>query len=252
MLPDRIETSPADASPEAAPQPIQREVFWDYFDLLLVIGFIAAAIVCAGVLHLLLVPSQFGSQPAPADLWLEFVFYAVVFGGLAGIFKLRYRAPVLASLAWKRSRFHPALAGGLGLVLALFLSALGQLVHTPENHLMDELVNSWGSFVLFAITAILVAPAFEELLFRGFLQPLLSRTFGVVAGVLVTAALFGALHLFQYSLAWQYAFIIFLAGAAFGWARVRTGSVIPGTLMHSCFNTASVIAYALSAHQRFK
>jgi uncharacterized protein len=266
MLPDPAETTPADAviqadavieaerpfTADGVPKP--REPFWGYLDLLLVAGFICVGFVAMAILAAVigvLFPAL-GRNPLPLALPLQIVFYIAVYVGFIAIFRLRYNRPALASLGWRRTGFNPALACGLGAALAIVLSVLGQLLHTPQNDLIDKLVNSWTSFALFAVTAILIAPVFEELLFRGFLQPLLSRTFGVIAGVLITAALFGSLHLFQYALAWQYAAIIFLAGVAFGWVRARTGSVIPGTLMHCCFNSVSVIVYAASAYSKFK
>ena len=80
--------------------------------------------------------------------------------------------------------------------------------------------------------------------FRGFIQPLLSRSLGTVAGILLTACLFGALHGFEYQWVWQYALFITAAGVVFGWLRARTNSIIPSTIMHGCFNAVSVIALA--------
>lgn len=260
MLPDPMETTPAEPVIESSPPPITADVpvtrgpFWGYWDLLLLVGFI-----CAGMLAILLVAVAIEAvspalrkDPTRLALPLQFLFYAAVYAGFVAVFKLRYNRPALPSLGWVRRGFNPLTAAAGGIVLAIALSLVGQALHTPETNFIDKLVDSWFSFALLAATAIIVAPFFEELLFRGFLQPLLSRTFGVVAGVLITAALFGSLHLFQYSLAWQYALIIFLAGVAFGWARARTGSVIPGTLMHCCFNSVSVVAYLISSRPNFR
>jgi uncharacterized protein len=263
MPPDPTETTSAEPliselppvqPAEQPPAPPAREPFWGYQDLLLIVGF-----AFLGILAIFLVASAAAAfspalrkDPTPLELPLQFVFYFAIYLGFVTVFRLRYNRPALESLGWRRSNFNPLLAAVVGVVMAIALSALGQLLRTPENDLIDKLVNSWSSFILFALTAAVVAPLFEELLFRGFLQPLLSRTFGLVAGVLITAALFGSLHLFQYSLAWQYALIIFLAGAVFGWVRARTGSVIPSTIMHCCFNSVSVIAYLISSHPKFK
>jgi hypothetical protein len=135
--------------------------------------------------------------------------------------------------------------GGGGVVLAFVLSALGDLFKTPKIALpFEKLTNTPASLTFFAIVAIVLAPFFEELFFRGFVQPLLSRTFGTVAGILITAGLFGALHGFEYSWVWQYALFISLAGAVFGWLRARTNSIVPSTVMHGCFNAVSVVALA--------
>jgi uncharacterized protein len=259
MLPDPIEGPPVDAvatEPVVPEVPVEerREPFWSYADFLLLLGFIAAGFLAMGLIAFVAEASvpTLRKDPMPLALPLQIVFYVVIYLGFVAVFRLRYNEPTLKSLGWRPSQFNPILACICGALLAIALSALSQLLRTPDNNLMDKLVNSWLTFVLFAVTAVLIAPFFEELLFRGFLQPLLSRTFGLVAGVILTSALFGLLHLFQYSLAWQYALIIFLAGAAFGWVRERTGSIVPGTLMHCCFNSVSVIGYLISAHPKFK
>ena len=238
---------------EVPPSP-PPEPFWNYSDLLVLVGFIAAGFVAMGLIAAIaeLISPALRKNPLPLALPLQIVFYVLIYLGFVAVFRLRYNRPALESLGWRVSNFNPILAGVSGAILAVLLSVLGQLLRTPENNLMDKLVTSWMSFILFAITAVLIAPLFEELLFRGFLQPLLSRTFGLVTGVLLTSALFGSLHLFQYSLAWQYALIIFLAGVAFGWVRARTRSVVPGTLMHCCFNSVSVFGYLITSHFKFK
>jgi membrane protease YdiL (CAAX protease family) len=94
---------------------------------------------------------------------------------------------------------------------------------------------------LLGITAVTIGPLFEELLFRGFLQPLFSKTFGVVGGILLTAVLFGLPHSVQYKFVWQYVAAVSVVGAALGVVRYRTGSIIPSTVMHCCFNLVSSV-----------
>jgi membrane protease YdiL (CAAX protease family) len=100
--------------------------------------------------------------------------------------------------------------------------------------------------------AVVASPIFEEAVFRGFLQPLLSRTFGTIAGILITAALFGGLHWPEYSGVWQDALAITLLGAIFGWVRVRTNSLIPSTIMHACFNSLAVLGLVLNKYPHLK
>src|ERR1700761_1757203 len=260
MPPDPTETTPdepvmeaplaaepaAPATLEAPPLPAPREPFWGYLDLLLMLGFVCAGLVCIVLLGAVFaaISPKLRDDPMPMVLPLQLVFYVVVYAGFVAVFKLRYHAPVLLSLGWRQARLNHLLAALGGVALALGLAFLASLLHTPQvPSPIDKLVNSRSSLVLFVITAVIVAPFFEELLFRGFIQPLLSRTFGVVAGVLITAVLFGGLHAPEYSWAWQYALVVALAGAVFGWIRARTGSVAPGTVMHGFYNLAFVVGY---------
>jgi CAAX protease family protein len=257
MLPDPIETTPADAPLESVPPAItaapavtspaiRREPFWGYLDLLLMFGFVCAGlagVVLVGAVAMVVWP-RLKDDPMPMVLPLQLVFYAILYAGFVVILQLRYRAPVLVSLGWRRTAFHPLFAALGGVALALGLAVLASLLHTPQvPSPIDKLVTSRSSLILFVATAVIAAPFFEELLFRGFVQPLLSRTFGILAGVLITAALFGALHAPEYSWAWQYALVVSLAGAVFGWIRARTGSIIPGTIMHGFYNLAFVAGY---------
>lgn len=241
------------APPVPDPRALPAKAFWAYSDLALIIGFVFAGLICIAGLHIALLPASQRNQPAPLDLWLQFVFYAIIYLGFVTVFQLRYRQPVLLSLGWRRAAFPPFLAALGGVALALALAFFASLLHTPQIETpIDKFVNSRSSLTLFIVTAVIVAPFFEELLFRGFIQPLLSRTFGLIAGVLLTALLFGGLHAPEYSWAWQYALVVTLAGAVFGWVRARTNSVLPGTVMHAFYNLAFVAGYLATTHGIFK
>lgn len=263
MQPDPRDLSPVDPalppSPEVQGEPAiepvrpRREPFWGYDDLALVIGLIVAGLAVIGVVIAVIaiyVPSL-RTDPTPILLPSNLAVYLIVYVAFRLVFGLRYGRPVFSSLGWRRTNVNLLVAGAGGVGLAFALSAFASLVKTPKIPLpFEQMTNSPFSFALFAIMAAAIAPIFEELFFRGFVQPLLCRTFGVVAGILVTAALFGALHAPEYSDAWQYALTVALAGAAFGWLRERTKSIIPGTVMHGCFNAVSVIALVVSKHAK--
>ena len=78
---------------------------------------------------------------------------------------------------------------------------------------------------------------FEELSFRGVLQPLLIRATGSAFwGSALTAIVFSAIH-FQF-----YGFLPrVLLGALFGWLAHRTGSLIPGMAAHFANNALAAV-----------
>ena len=222
-----------------------REPFWGYLDLALVMGLlfasIAAIVVVCGALTFAIPALR--DDPTPLLLPMQFALYASIYICFFLVFKFRYGKPVFASLGWRRIPVNPLLLVVAGAALAMAISALAAVIHTPKvKSPIDEITKTPLSLAVFGVMAVTIAPLFEELFFRGFIQPLFSRTFGVAAGVALTAALFGGLHAPEYSWAWQYALAVTIAGAVFGWVREKTQSIVPSTIMHGGYNLVFVVA----------
>jgi len=247
MQPEDLEvgSTPVEETLEAFPiAKREREPFWGYLDLLLMIGLLVASLLLVGLaasgwIHFH--PRLKGDLTALA-LPLQLIAYVLVYFCFWSVFRLKYNRAVFESLGWRKTG-HSLIGAGAGGVLLYFgIAAIAALVHTPKVETpFDELVKTPFSFALLAVTAVFLAPLFEEMIFRGFLQPLLSRTLGVALGVLITALLFGGLHASEYKGAWQYVAAISVVGIALGVLRAKTNSIIPGTVMHGCFNAVSVV-----------
>jgi len=251
-LPEEEQAEPAVLAAEIEQQSAPSEPFWTYKDLALVAGLLVASIalilLIVGVLAYYNPKLQ--SDQAILIFPTQFALYGLIYLSFRIVFGLRYGKPVLASLGWKRTNFQLWMAAVGGLILALAVGALAAALHTPKvDSPMEKLAETPWSFALLAILATTFAPLFEEMLFRGFLQPLFSRTFGVIAGVIATAVLFGALHAPEYAWAWQYALAVAIAGVVFGWLRARTNSIIPSTVMHGCYNAFFVLGLALERYK---
>jgi membrane protease YdiL (CAAX protease family) len=148
-----------------------------------------------------------------------------------------------ATFGIRRTAFGPALGWGLSLlvlgfavdgVLALIFGASGNGRHHHEHaaHLAA------GTAILVTLGVAVTAPLAEEVSFRGYLFPALTRHRGPWVGAALTAVLFGAAH-------WAALPAPFLLGAAaFGFGACLlfwfTGSLLPGVLVHS-FNNAIVL-----------
>jgi membrane protease YdiL (CAAX protease family) len=91
--------------------------------------------------------------------------------------------------------------------------------------------------------AILVAPLFEEMIFRGFLLPAFSRRLGAPGAVALAATLFGLLH------GRAYAGPIFALGLLLGWLYWRTGRLWIAVGCHGAHNAAALVAAWLSLSQ---
>ncbi len=230
--------------------PLKREPFWGYQDLAIVLGllFAAMALIVAGAAAATVFWPHLKQDPAPLLLPTNLALYVLLLLIFKFVFQSRYGAPMLPSLGWKMT--DPAVLGYAaigGLALPFIISGIGSLLHTPKvSTPMDQIPDS----IPLAIMAVILAPFFEELFFRGFLQPLLTRSFGLILGILSTALLFGGLHAAEYSFVWQYVVAISLVGVALGAMRAWTNSIVPTTLMHACFNGLQVAAVAFSKHQK--
>lgn len=93
----------------------------------------------------------------------------------------------------------------------------------------------WAPFVAFFVVVTFVAPAVEELTYRG-LGFTLIAPFGVWIAIVSTGLLFGAAH----GLVAGFPVLAFF-GIAVGWLRARTDSVYPGMLLHATFNGVALI-----------
>jgi membrane protease YdiL (CAAX protease family) len=100
-----------------------------------------------------------------------------------------------------------------------------------------------GMLPLLWLFIVVVAPIAEELMFRGFLHRGFVRSWLGVAGTIVlTSALWAALHL-QYN--WLGILYIFLMGLIFGWLRQRSGSTTLTIVLHAFNNLFATIVVAV-------
>lgn len=182
-------------------------------------------------------------------LLAEFIGYAVVFAALKALFA-RHGRPVLESLGWVRTAFSPLHFVVLGFGLALAMVLLGNLLMTPDVQTpFEKLLDDPVSRLVIAIFGISIGPVVEELLFRGFLQPVLVNAFGVLPGIAATSVLFGGMHLMQNAFIWQSGLLITLVGFTLGVVRHVTGSTRASAITHMAYNALPFIALLASGNQ---
>lgn len=89
-----------------------------------------------------------------------------------------------------------------------------------------------------ALSASLIAPVTEELLFRGFLFAGLRGRLGLVPAVVVSSLAFALFHFNPY------AFPALVAlGAVLAWLFQRSGSLWPGVALHATINTVTLLVW---------
>ncbi len=114
----------------------------------------------------------------------------------------------------------------------------------PKHLPMDEFFKTARDAYILSAFGILIAPLFEELLFRGFLYPVLARRLGLLPSVLLTAIAFTFIHVPQLRYNWGPVLVIFLVGLALTSVRAVKKSVACTVLMHMAYNaTIFVVAF---------
>jgi uncharacterized protein len=114
----------------------------------------------------------------------------------------------------------------------LYLS--GHALVTPFQMQSYTTAAAEGWLPALLIAAIVVAPAAEEIMFRGFLFRGWARSErSAWPAILVISVLWAALHV-QYD--WTGILQIFVIGLFLGWMRWRSGSTLLTLLLHALFN----------------
>lgn len=92
--------------------------------------------------------------------------------------------------------------------------------------------------VIRMVALVVLAPLSEELIFRGLLYRMLSKTaVGALGAIIITASLFTLLHTqYQQQHHWLLLFLILLDGLFFGVVVYFTGSVVLTIVLHSLGN----------------
>jgi membrane protease YdiL (CAAX protease family) len=206
--------------------------FWSYEDVALFVG---AFIPCLVITRLIILPIHFRSRGVQA-VTAQFLLYVLALAVLYFLIAVRYQRPFWRSLGWKLNFPGAISCITAGPVLAIALSVFGVTLRTPPENTIQNLITDRSSLILVMLFAVLIGPIFEELVFRGFLFPLLARTFGSALGILFTTIPFALLHVSTYGWTWQALLIVGIAGLVFGYARDRTGSTIASTLIHIGYN----------------
>ena len=102
-----------------------------------------------------------------------------------------------------------------------------------SNPLLEIVLNNknYFSFIILFVTTTLLAPFFEEIIFRGILLPTLSRDFGIIWGIIVSAFIFALAHLSVGEMP-----PLFVLGIGLGITRIASGSLLSSVIMHSMWN----------------
>jgi membrane protease YdiL (CAAX protease family) len=167
-------------------------------------------------------------------------WHTLIFGIVIFAFAVQYRAEIVSLL--RPSTFDGNARKKLAIATAIQFALLGAIFYLleqtgiPFERITDEMQrHDYALWQLLALYSL--APAVcEEIAFRGIIFDRLRPVLGEREAWLVQAALFSVLHLSP---------VIFLThfamGLIFGWLRMRTGSLIPGMILHAAWNAVIIL-----------
>jgi len=127
-------------------------------------------------------------------------------------------------------------------VLGLFILMVAQTQFLqPEGWLIAQSQQGRSSMLMLLLTAVLLAPVFEEVLFRGFLLQgfLLWAPKSRFACMLLTSLLFAALHT-QY-VHWETIAVLTLFSLLLCYARLRSNSLALPIFLHTLNNLIAIL-----------
>jgi membrane protease YdiL (CAAX protease family) len=117
----------------------------------------------------------------------------------------------------------------------------GRSAHWTEWFDEDVVWGAGGDAALAIMSAVLAAPFFEEIVFRGLLFATFRRRFGVVAAALGSSLIFAVAH----GYGWAGLFSVLWSGALWAWSYERTRSLVPGMLAHAAVNLLASLGLLL-------
>ena len=239
LPPGNLQPEPPLSVPPPARVPAENPP-WSLWDVLAiaVVAFGAMSVfgIIAGfvAMHVYKLPLQGLERNAKVAVPAEFLAYLVTLGFMAAVVRSR-GLPFWSTVRW---RWTSSAIGymALGFLLSVAVGLATAVLPIPKQLPIEKyFADTLGTWML-SIFGVTVAPLMEELFFRGFLYPALARPLGITASVLITSAAFALIHASQLAAAWAPLLLLFLVGLVLTMVRMRTGSVVPGFLLHAAYN----------------
>jgi len=250
--------------PPYAQYPEDLRAPWGWLDLLFLVGI---ALVGAFLVSIFLVGifAAFGFTPSTLqNSTIDKSFFLIVnqafislglLAYLAAQIRVRFHSPFWRTIGWRplETGALPRPLVYLSLVFAGFsLSLIVQLasaaLQTKAKLPIQEYFQDTHSALLLMLMSILLAPLVEETIFRGYIYPVLARSFGVGAGVVITGTLFGLLHAPQLWGGWGQILLLIGVGIIFTAARAALRTVVVSYLLHISYNSFLLISFLIVSH----
>lgn len=189
-------------------------------------------------------------SPVPLQDLIKYPAMLVLAQGLAyvivlaaiGIFLARPPRPgILAGLRWNWPS-HWTRYAIFGIALSIGLQMLLHFLPVPRDLPINRLFHNAREAAVLSAFSVTLAPAFEEVFFRGFLYPVIARRLGMYAGIGLTSVCFALLHAQQLGGSWAPVFAIFLVGVVLTTVRAVSKSLAASFIVHVAYNGTIALA----------
>ena len=252
--PPLVESSEQDEHMAPAPPLFPVWSGWDVLFLFCFAAFSAMMLAAAGEVAKHFVHSKFPSArfllQSPNEGIYLFLFQAqldlLILLFIYFTITLKYNAPFLESLKWRPrkelrvSRYIP-----VGIVLALAVLGSSTLFPNPQESPIEKLLKVPLTAFLFATLGVLVAPFVEEVIFRGFLYPVVERRLGKTSAVVATALVFSGVHVSQLWGSWPAIILITVVGFTLSSVRAHTDALLPSFIIHLSYNSTVCLLFLI-------
>ena len=229
---------------------------WGYWATLgwAFLAFVASQLLALAVLVLLRISDLDTLVNAPFDGRLVTMFIVIanpIMIAIVALAVLAARAPLADYLALVMPARRDV---GIGLACLVALIAISDALLyfgdyplvTPFQMQSYASAAAQGGLAALWLSTVIIAPAGEEVLFRGFVFRGWARSArSVWPAVVVISLLWAALHV-QYD--WTGILQIFVVGLFLGWIRWRSGSTLLTFLLHALFNVEGTLETVAQAY----
>jgi membrane protease YdiL (CAAX protease family) len=250
--------TPATAGHSPIPEDLRVPWGWGNLMLFVLMYFILGFIVLLGFAAFgvkLADIQKFTSDKGPSLVLSQVILSLAMLGYLAAEMRYHFRLPFWRTIGWhplETGRTPRAYAYGRyvlgGFLFSVLIQFASAAIRTKNKLPIENLFQDPHTAILLMLMAVAVAPVFEETIFRGYIYPVIARSFGVGTSIVVTGALFGMMHAPQLWPAWGQIALMIIVGIIFTYVRSLTRTVVASFLFHLGYNGFLFVVFLIASH----
>ncbi|GKV64695.1 MULTISPECIES: CPBP family intramembrane glutamic endopeptidase [Sporosarcina] len=126
-------------------------------------------------------------------------------------------------------------------LLVILMSFFGIGVENSKTESVQTHLSPLAFLIAF-VSACIISPVYEEIFYRGFLYRWFRGRYGIALGMAASSLIFMLVHIPNYNVLPA----TFVSGLVFSWTYEKTGSVVPGMIIHGTFNAIALFLTAFA------